>query len=128
MTMSKTRNIALAALILLAPLAFCFAQESVNVSGEWDLTINTPRGEMTHTAKFVQDGEKITVTIISQRGESTGTGTIKGADIEWAITREGPQGQFTITYKGKVEGDTMKGEAQMGDRGTAEWKAAKKAT
>jgi hypothetical protein len=124
--MSKAKNIVFAALILLAPLAFCFAQESVNVSGEWDLTVNTPRGEMTSTAKFVQEGEKLTVTVTSPRGESTGTGTIKGADIEWTVTRESPRGQFTITYKGKVEGNTMKGEAQMGDFGTSEWKATKK--
>jgi len=124
--MSKTRNIALAALLLLAPLTLCLAQESVNVSGEWDLTLNTPRGEMTSTAKFVQEGEKLTVTMISARGESTGTGTIKGADIEWTVTRDTPRGQITITYKGKVEGNTMKGEAQMGDFGTAEWKATKK--
>jgi hypothetical protein len=124
--MIKTNSIVFAALLLLAPLTLCLAQESVNVSGEWDLTANTPRGEMTSTAKFVQEGEKITVTMISPRGESTGTGTIKGADIEWTVTRETPRGQITITYKGKVEGNTMKGEAQMGDFGTAEWKATKK--
>jgi hypothetical protein len=125
--MSKTRNIALAALLLLAPLTLCLAQESVDVSGEWDLTVTTPRGEMTSTAKFVQDGEKLAVTVTSPRGEATGTGTIKGADIEWTITRETPRGQFTVTYKGKVEGNTMKGQAQMGDFGTSEWKATKKA-
>lgn len=124
--MSRTKNIALAAVLLLAPLILSFAQESVNVSGEWDLTVNTPRGEMASVAKFVQEGEKLTVTVTSPRGESTGTGTIKGADIEWTITRETPRGQFTIVYKGKVEGNTMKGEAQMGDFGTSEWKATKK--
>jgi hypothetical protein len=127
MKMSKKATLVLSAFVLLAPLSLCLAQESVNVSGEWDLTINTPRGEMTSVAKFVQEGEKLTVTVTSPRGESTGTGTIKGADIEWTITRESPRGQFTITYKGKVEGNTMKGEAQMGDFGTSEWKATKKA-
>jgi len=123
--MSKPKSLVLAALLILAPLTLCLAQE--NVSGEWDFTMTTPRGPMTATAKFVQEGEKITVTMISERGESAGTGTIKGADIEWTITRESPRGQFTITYKGKVEGTTMKGEAQMGDFGSAEWKATKKA-
>jgi hypothetical protein len=123
--MSKTKSLVLAALLILAPLTLCFAQE--NVSGEWDFTMTTPRGEMAATAKFVQDGEKLTVTMVSERGESTGTGTIKGADLEWTITRETQRGQFTITYKGKVEGTTMKGEAQMGDFGSAEWKATKKA-
>ncbi len=123
--MSKTKSFVLAALLILAPLTFCLAQE--NVSGEWDFTMTTPRGEMTATAKFVQDGEKLTVTMVSERGESAGTGTIKGADLEWTITRDTPRGQFTITYKGKVEGNTMAGEAQMGDFGSAEWKATKKA-
>ncbi|MGB7296446.1 MAG: hypothetical protein WBC70_12735 [Candidatus Aminicenantales bacterium] len=125
--MPKARNIIFASLLLLAPLTLCLAQEAVDVSGEWDLTMNTPRGEMTQTAKFVQEGETITVTMIGERGESSGTGTIKGAEIEWTVTRDTPRGQFTITYKGKVEGDTMKGEAQMGDFGSAEWKATKKA-
>ncbi len=123
--MSKTKSLVLAALFVLAPLTLCLAQE--NVAGEWDFTMTTPRGEMAATAKFVQEGEKITVTMITERGESNGTGTIKGADIEWTITRETPRGTFTITYKGKVEGNSMKGEAQMGDFGSAEWKATKKA-
>ena len=123
--MSKTRNIVFAALLLLAPLSLCFGQ--VDVTGEWDFSAETPRGPMNSTVKFVQDGESLTVTMISQRGESTGTGTVKGADIEWTITRESPRGTFTITYKGKVDGDTMSGQAQMGDFGTMDWKATKKA-
>jgi hypothetical protein len=125
--MSKTKSFVLAALLILAPLTLCLAQETANVSGEWDFTMTTPRGEMKATAKFAQDGEKLSVTMVSERGESAGTGTIKGADLEWTITRESPRGTFTITYKGKVEGNTMSGEAQMGDFGSAEWKATKKA-
>lgn len=125
--MSKSKKLLSAALLLLAPLALSLAQATVNVSGEWDFTMTTPRGEMKATAKFVQEGEKITVTVISRRGESTGKGTIKGAEIEWTITRKTQRGEMTIDYKGKVEGNTMKGEAQMGDAGTSEWKATKKA-
>jgi hypothetical protein len=121
------KNIFIAILLLAVPVGLCLAQSASGVSGEWDFTMTTPRGEMTSTAKFVQDGEKITVTMTNQRGESTGEGTLKGADIEWTITREGPNGTLTITYKGTVEGDTMKGQVQMGDRGAMDWKATKKA-
>jgi hypothetical protein len=125
--MSKTKKILLVSVLLLAPLTICLAQGKVDVSGEWDFTMTTPRGEMNSTVKFVQDGEKLTVTMTGQRGESTGTGTLKGADIEWTITRDTPRGQFTITYKGTVEGNTMKGEAQRGEGSSMEWKATKKA-
>lgn len=123
--MSKIQSILLS-LLLLAPLTLCLAQEKVDVSGDWDFILTTPRGERTSTAKFVQEGEKITVTMISQRGESKGEGTVKGKDIEWTITRETERGKFTTTYKGMVEGNTMSGEAQMGERGTMKWKATKK--
>jgi len=124
--MSKTKSIFVVGLLLLAPLAICLAQATVDVSGDWDFTMTTPRGPMNSTAKFVQDGEKLTVTMTSQRGEFKGEGTIKGADIEWTITRDTPRGKMTTTYKGKVDGNTMTGTAQMGDRGSMEWKATKK--
>mgnify|MGYP001129139815 CR=1 FL=1 len=124
--MSKLKSLFLAILLLLTSLGLCFAQANADVSGEWDLIVTTPRGEMNLTAKFVQDGEKLTVTMTSPRGESTGAGTIKGNDIEWTVTSDTPRGQFTRTYKGKVDGNTMKGEVQMGDRGSMEWKATKK--
>jgi hypothetical protein len=124
--MSKTKNLLFVSLLLLVPLTLCLAQEKADVSGEWDFTMTTPRGEMTSTIKIVQEGEKITVTMPGrQGGEFTGTGTIKGTDIEWTITRETPRGEFTSTYKGTVEGNTMKGTTQMGER-TMEWKATKK--
>jgi len=113
----------LSVLAFLAVVAL--AQE--NVSGEWEMSMETPRGPMTQTLKIVQDGEKITVTMISERGEFTGEGTIKGKDIEWSIKRTGRDGtERTITYKGTVEGTTMNGTVEMGQMGSMEWKAIKK--
>jgi hypothetical protein len=101
------------------------AQE-IDVSGDWEMTMQIRDREMTQNVHFVQDGEKITVTMESRMGESTGEGTIKGNKLEWTITRETQRGEFTITYTGTVEGDTMTGEAQMGDFGATEWTAKKK--
>ncbi len=103
------------------------SSQEVNVSGTWDLTTQSPRGERTSPVVFEQTGENLKVKMTSFRGdELTGTGTVKGQDIEWAITRTTPRGEMTSTYKGKVEGDTMKGEVQMGDFGAAPWTAKKK--
>ena len=105
---------------------FALAQ-GADVSGEWDFTLQTPRGERTSTITIVQDGEKITVTMPGFRGgEVTGEGTVKGNEIEWSITRSTPQGEFTVTYKGTVEGTAMSGTAEMGQMGTMEWSAKKK--
>jgi hypothetical protein len=116
-------------LTLLAVFAvFALAQET-NVAGEWDFTMQSPRGERTMVVKFTQEGEKITVTMPGFRGgnEITGEGTVKGKDIQWSITRTTPDGnEFTVTYKGTVEGTTMSGTTEMGQMGTMEWKATKK--
>ena len=126
--MSKTKPI-LWLFLLMVCYAAAAALAEVNVNGEWEVTVTTSRGERTSIAKFVQDGEKLKVTLQNPRsGESTGEGSIKENEIEWTITRSTPRGEMTITYKGKVDGDTMSGQAQMGERGGMDWKAKKKAS
>lgn len=118
------------ATVLLAVVAFAglalMAQDKIDVTGEWEITRDTPRGPMTSTITFKQEGENLTVTTIGRDGqEIVSKGTIKGNEIEWSMTRSTPQGEFTIVSKGKVEGDTMSGTTQMGER-TSEWTAKRK--
>jgi len=114
----------LTALVLMALPA---ASQDIDVTGDWELTMETPRGEMTADVTFVQEGEKLTVTMTGRGGrEHTGEGTITGNSITWTITRSTPRGEFTVTYTGTVEVDSMSGEAAMGDMGTREWTAKKK--
>jgi len=118
----------LLAILALALLAFSQAAQQVNVTGDWELTVTTPRGERPPQAiSFKQEAEKLTVTITDPRGgEIKGEGTVKGNEIEWTITRTTQRGEFKQTFKGKIEGDKMSGQVQMGDFGSFDWKAAKK--
>ncbi len=111
---------------ILVLLAVSLSAQEVNVTGDWEMTTTTPRGERTRDVHFEQEGEKLTVTMQGRRGEVKGEGTLKGNEIEWTITRSTPRGEFTMIYTGKIEGDTMSGEVQMGDFGSGEWKATKK--
>jgi len=111
--------------LLLAPVLS--AAQEVNVTGDWELTIESPRGTRTQNVHFEQTGDKLVVTMEGRRGgEVTGEGTISGNEIEWSITRSFRGNSFTMTYQGTVEGDSMKGEVEMGGRGTMEWTAKKK--
>jgi hypothetical protein len=102
---------------------------AVNITGQWDMTTKMPNGQdRTSVISFVQDGEKLTVKTTGRNGEEiTGTGTVKGNDVEWTITRTTPRGEMTITYKAKVDGDKMTGSSQVGDRPGMEFTAVKKA-
>lgn len=125
--MRKFWLFSLAFLVLTSFVALAGAQQA-DVSGEWTLTVQSPRGEMTSTVKFVQDGEKLTVTMIGPRGgETSGEGTIKDKNIQWSVIRTRPDGnQMTFTYKGTVEGTSMSGTVDIGGQATADWKATKK--
>jgi hypothetical protein len=121
-----SKNYSIFSFCILLLLVISLSAQEVDVTGDWEMTITTPRGERTPNIHFKQEGEKLTVTIQGRRGEVTAEGTVKGNEIEWTITRSTPRGEFTMTYTGKIEGDTMSGEVQLGDFGSGEWKAKKK--
>jgi len=121
-----SKNYSIFTFCSLVLLAVSLNAQEVNVTGDWEVTITSPRGDRTQDVRFEQEGEKLTVTMQGRGGEVTAEGTVKGNDIEWTITRSTQRGEFTMTYTGKIEGDTMSGEVQRGGRGPFEWKAKKK--
>jgi hypothetical protein len=99
----------------------------VNVGGVWELTMQTPQGDMTGDATFVQENDKFKFSMPGPQGmDLAGEGTIKGNELEWAVVISGGMGEFTLLYKAKVEGDTMTGEVQAGDFGAFPFTAKKK--
>ncbi len=119
--------IAFIPVLLLFLLPAVLRAETVDVAGDWDITVTTQRGEMTWEAHFVQEGESLTVTMKGRRGnEVTGEGTIKENSIEWTITSSSPRGEMTITWSGEVSGETMSGEVQFGSFRTAQWEGTKR--
>jgi hypothetical protein len=122
-------------LALLVTGVLAVAQQ-VNLTGDWTYTMSFGERTMEQQMKIVQDGEKLTVTMISQRGgESKGDGTVKDKAVEWTIVRQGRDGQeMKIHYKGEIVDDnnlkgTMEGGfgGRGGDQAPPEWKAVRKA-
>jgi hypothetical protein len=109
---------------------------AVNVTGAWEMTTVSQRGERKNDITFKQDGEKLAVSMMmpgrqgAEPTEVKGEGTVKGNDIEWKITRTTQRGEFTTTYKGTIADDkNMAGKSEMGmgeQVMTQEWKAVKK--
>jgi len=119
-------SVVLAAAILLT-VGVSLAVLAVDVSGTWELTSQSPRGERTSEMTIEQDGDKITVTMPGFRGdEMTGEGTVNGNEITWKFEISTQRGDMTITYTGTVDGNTISGQAQMGDFGEMEFTATKK--
>ena len=124
-------RILLAALLSFGTLSLLMAQDApvkpVDVAGVWEMTMQTPQGDMTGDATFVQENDKIKFNMPGPQGiEMAGEGVVKGNELEWAVTISGGMGEFTLTYKAKVDGETMTGDCQAGDFGSFPFTAKKK--
>jgi hypothetical protein len=134
--MRTSGSVALWTLVLVVSMsAFALAQaggapkeqpKENNISGLWEMTVTTPHGEQTNDVTFTQEKEQLKVTMTSPMGPVDGDGSVKGNAIQWSVTINTPNGAFVIGFTGKIDGDAMSGDAQMGEFGTAPWSAKRK--
>jgi len=114
------------ALSLAFGLAVKAAEHPANVAGKWEMSWESRQGTISADLVLEQDGEKLKGTMSGPGGRETPlTGTMKGKSITLVARRETPRGEFTVEYKGKVDGDSMQGSAEMGQF-SMEWSAKRK--
>ena len=126
--MKKLFLLVLGAALAVAPV---IAQDAakpkvVDITGAWEMTVETPQGTMVITANFKQDGEMLTGSHVSEMGEAPLKGTVKGTDVEYTLTLDMGGQQMAIVHKAKVDGDTMKGSADIEGMGTIAFTAKRK--
>ncbi len=97
------------------------AQTTVDVSGKWNLTVETDAGSGTPTFVLKQEGEKITGTYSGQLGEAPLTGTLKGNLIHIEIVIEGNK----IVYDGKTTSTEMAGNVDLAGMAMGTFKGKK---
>jgi len=87
--------------------------------------------EVGMTLELKQDGEKLTGTIVREGSDmktEISEGKIKDNDLSFVVVREFNGQQFKQTYKGKLDGDTIKGNRIMvrdGQENSREWMATR---
>ncbi len=127
--MKKRFRPELAVTILLLSVMFvpaAMAADTANVSGEWDLSVETPNGTGTPSVTFKQDGENLTGTYKGRFGESQLKGTIKGNEFTFSVTISIQGQDLVLDYSGTVDGDSMKGKAKFGDYGEGNFTGKRK--
>lgn len=118
--MSRTAFAALLVALLAAPAA-----AQINLTGDWDMTIQSPQGTNTVKVTLTQDGETVSGRVQSQIGELPVTGALTGDDLKIALTLPIQGQSIDIVMTGKVEGPTLAGKVQFGDFGEGDWTATR---
>lgn len=103
----KYRMVTFAAVLVLAGAALAWA---ANIDGKWVAQVPGPQGQTREqTFIFKADGEKLTGTVTTQRGEAPiSDGMIKGDEISFTQTFEMQGNSVKVIYKGKISGDEIK--------------------
>lgn len=103
-------------LVFLSLLALAGMLCAADVSGKWTASFETQIGVQNYTYEFKVDGEKLTGTAKSQFGQGPILeGSVKGDDITFVENLDFNGQQVRITYKGKISGDEIKFNRQVGE-------------
>ncbi len=122
--MTRSKLILLALLLLAARPVFA----QTNITGDWDMTVNSPQGASTTLVTFKQDGEKVSGIFKGQQGSVPFEGgTLTGNDLTFTFTITTQGMQLPITVTGRVEGATMAGKADFGGFAQGDWTAKRSA-
>jgi len=111
----------LSALVCAVILTASAKAQAPNVTGDWDMTINSPQGARESKLALKQDGEKLTGLLKNQMGELPIEGTVKGKEIKIKFTVKFQDQELVIALTGNVEGDAMKGDADFGGFAQGDW-------
>jgi hypothetical protein len=118
--MKKSASIIL--VILLAAIVQARAQSSA--VGSWDITIESPQGKRESVLIIKKEGDKLTGALKSPRGERPlESVTVNGNEITFTMKAQIQGQDMVFTYKGKIEKDSMKGDADFGGFATGTWSA-----
>jgi hypothetical protein len=104
------------------------AEDKTSPSGTWKWSVEINGQTRETTLKLKADGDKLTGTISGRDNTETKIedGTFKGGEVSFTVTRERNGQKFTLKYKGKVEGDAIKGKTEFerdGQSQSRDWEA-----
>ncbi len=99
--------------------------QTSSIAGEWDASYNTPGGPRSFKLIFNVEGEKITGTAKRSNGDVPLTGTVKGDDISFYYTISYNGNDVTLSFTGKIKGDSMGGTIAFNENATDEWSATR---
>ena len=119
-------KVCLSALLALSLALPAVAAAQSNVTGPWEVTIDSPQGAMSIDADLKQDGEALTGNITSPMGNVELKGTFKNDELSFSYSVPLQGQNLDITMTGKLVGDTIDGLVAIAGLGEVPWKAKRK--
>lgn len=101
------------------------AAQAINLTGDWEVVVKTPRGDLPVKVTLKQEGEKLSGLATGLRGVRSVPvqGTIQGKEVKLGCLYNTDNNVIPVTLTGEAEGDSIKGKADFGGFGEGAWTA-----
>jgi hypothetical protein len=128
------RRTGMAFLVALVGLvALARAADKADPTGTWKWSVTFNNNTRDVTLKLKLDGDKLTGKISGRNNTETDIedATFKDNEVSFSVTRERNGQKFVTKYKGKIDGDTIKGKSESernGQNQSRDWEAKREKT
>lgn len=104
------------------------AAAGLDVTGTWELTVNTPEGTQKATLEITQKGSEVTGMFRTELFGSTEvkSGSVAGKKLTVNVGLNVGGNTLDITFTGDVDGDAMKGTANVAGQGNVDFSGTRK--
>ena len=124
-TLMTRRQFLAFSLAILGLVQMVQAADKPDPTGTWKWTVTFNDQTRDVTLKLKLEGEKLSGPMLGRNNQETAIedATFKDGEIAFSVTRERNGQKNTTKYKGKLEGDTIKGKSEMTRNGEAQSRA-----
>lgn len=102
------------------------AAQDTDVTGTWDLSVDSESGSGDAVLVLKQQGQELSGTYKGRMGEAPVSGSVNGNKVRFAVRLRFRDLTFNVSYSGTVQGDRMEGTVDFGDGRSGTWKAARR--
>jgi hypothetical protein len=115
-------------MIGIAPVAWAADKADPTGTWKWSVTFNNQTREQ--TLKLKLEGDKLTGSMLGRDNQERAIddAVFKDGEVSFSVTRERNNQKFTTKYKGKLDGDTIKGKSESerdGQTQSRDWEATR---
>jgi L-seryl-tRNA(Ser) seleniumtransferase len=103
------------------------AAPSAAINGRWDVTIQYESGTAAHKLFLSVNGNKVTGTHFGWALEGKLAGVMNGDRVKFQSHLPAGGQSLTYGFSGRVEGEAMSGDLELGEYGRARWTARRQA-
>lgn len=98
-------------------------EDDAEVAGVWDLEFTTPNGRIEFSMGLIQDGRRVTGHVTSDLGDFGLTGSVSGRHVTLRFQLPEQGKAIDIVLTATVDGNHMRGTAQIGASGSGRMSA-----